>query len=251
MLGYQVSLEDARRRTRRRRLVMVMAIVLLLLSGSLVAMASLDYPDLTVQSVNVDRIDIPTGTMYIGMYLAIHNTNRVEAVLSEVEGTVSSGGKVLDRFQFSEGVQIPANTNLSVQYVIRVEDAPLPLPDPVLTVKGGANVRAWVRGITYHFTHFIPLTHSPDQDNQPPSADIEAPRFARRDRPSSFDGSNSFDPDGRVVGWTWDFGDGHQTSGEVVEHSFLNPGVHTVTLTVVDQMGERGRASVEIRVLPL
>ena len=248
---YHMSKEEARLRKRRPRLIIVAAIVLLLLLGSLVALASLDYPDLTIQSMSVERIDIPADTVYIDMYLAVHNTNRVDATLSSVEGTVVSGGKVLDEFYFEEATVIPAFTNMTVHLEVRVENAPLPLPDPVLIVEGSASVRAWVRGITYHFTHNIPLTHSPDLDNQPPVADVDSPRFVRRNRPVLFDGSNSFDPDGKVVGWTWDFGDGYQMSGQQVEHTYFNPGVFQVSLTVVDQMGERGRASVEIRVLPL
>jgi hypothetical protein len=248
---YKETKEETRRRTRKRRLILVGMVVLAMLGASLLAMASLEYPELTIQSMSVDRIDIPSDTLYIGMDLAIHNMNRVDAILSEVEGKVVSGGQKLDDFYFAEAVQIPAFTNMTVHYEVRVTDAPLPLPDPILTVEGSANVRAWVRGITYHFTHTIPLTHSPDMDNQPPVANIDSPRFVRRDRPAAFDGSNSYDPDGTVVGWTWEFGDGHQMSGQQVEHSFVNPGVFVVSLTVVDQMGERGRTTVEIRVLPL
>ncbi|UCC93968.1 MAG: PKD domain-containing protein [Thermoplasmata archaeon] len=251
MFDYQVSAEEGRRRTRRRRMILVAAVVVLILMASLVAVASLDYPELTIQSMSVDRIDITSDTLYFSMYLAVDNTNNVDATLSSVEGEVSSAGKRLDTFYFAENTVIPANTNQTVHFEVRVLNVPLPLPDPLLTVDGSASVRAWVRGITYHFTHYIPLTHSPDLDNQPPVADINAPRFARRDRPAQFDGSNSYDPDGKVVGWTWDFGDGYQMSGKEVEHSFMNQGVYQVSLTVVDQMGERGRTTVEIRVLPL
>jgi hypothetical protein len=226
-------------------------VVLLFLVAALMAVAGLEYPELTIQSMSVDTIDITSNTLYLSMFLAVDNTNSVDATLSVVEGSVSSAGKRLDTFHFSESTEIPANTNLTVQFEVRVDDVPLPLPDPLLTVEGSANVRAWVRGITYHFTHYIPLTHSPDLDNHPPVADIDSPRFVRRDRPAAFDGGNSYDPDGKIVGWTWDFGDGHHMSGMEVEHSFINPGVHQVSLTVVDQMGERGRVSVEIRVLPL
>jgi hypothetical protein len=251
MYDYQVSLEEARSRVRRRRLVIVLLVVVLILLGSLVAVASLDYPELTIQSMTVERIDIPSDTLFVGMYLAVHNTNRVEATISSVEGKVSSGGQRLDTFSFSEATVIPADTNLTVHFELRVEDAPMPLPDPVLVIEGSANVRAFARGITYHFTHQIPLTHSPDMDNQPPVADAIGPRFARRDRPAAFDGTNSYDPDGKVVGWNWDFGDGYHLAGPQVEHTFFNPGVYTVTLTVVDQMGERGMTSVDVRVLPL
>jgi chitodextrinase len=249
--NYRVSREDDRRRTKRRRMILASSVVLLLLVASLVAVAGIDYPELTIQSMSVDRIDIISETLYFSMFLAVDNTNGVDATLSVVEGTVSSAGKRLDTFHFEEDTVIPAHTNLTVQFEVRVTDVPLPLPDPLLTVEGSASVRAWVRGITYHFTHYIPLTHSPDLDNHPPVADIDAPSFVRRDRPARFDGGNSYDPDGKIVGWTWDFGDGHHMSGKVVEHSFINPGVYQVSLTVVDQMGERGRTSVEIRVWPL
>lgn len=232
-------------------MIIATTIVLLLLFASLLAVASLDYPKLTIQSMSVDSIDITSGTLYFSMFLAVDNTNNVDATLSVVEGSVRSAGKRLDTFRIEGDTVIPANTNLTVQYEVRVDDVPLPLPDPLLNVEGSASVRAWVRGITYHFSHFIPLTHSPDLDNQPPVADIDAPRFVRRDKPAHFDGSNSYDPDGKIVGWTWDFGDGNHISGREVEHSFVSPGVFQVSLTVVDQMGERGKTSVEIRVLPI
>jgi len=249
--SYRASREETYLRQRRRRLVIVALAVLIILIISLVYVASLDYPELTIQSMSVEEIDIPASTVYISMYLSVDNTNNVDATLSSVEGTVRSGGRILDEFHFTEALVIPSSTNMTVQFDVRVEDAPLPLPDPVLLIEGSANVRAFARGITYHFTHYIPLTHSPDMDNHPPVADISGPNFVRRDRPASFDGTNSYDADGKVVGWTWDFGDGYHISGQQVEHSFMNPGVHVVTLTVVDQMGERGVSTTEIRVLPI
>jgi hypothetical protein len=248
---YQVALEETNRRRRRRRIFIVSIIVLVILLANLVALARLDSPELTINSMSVDRIDIAHDRLYISLYLSVFNMNNVDSYLSGVEGKVSSGGVRLDDFSFPEVVVIGPNVNLTVQYTIRVDDAPLPLANPVLTVEGKARVRSWIQGITYSFTHSIPLTHSPDLDNQPPVADIDGPLFARRDRPAAFDGTNSYDPDGKVVGWSWDFGDGHHSEGARVEHNFLSQGVYQVQLTVVDQMGERGRISIEIRVLPL
>lgn len=217
----------------------------------MIVLAGLDEPRMSIQSMSVDRIDIPHSTIHISVLIAVENDNRIDAVLSSIEGTVSSGGTVLDEFLIEEAVEIPAYTNLTIPFKVLVRDAPLPLQDPILTVKGTARVRAWIEGITYHFEYFIPLTHSPDLDNQAPVADIDAPRFARRDRGVIFDGSNSYDPDGKVVGWVWDFGDGYRAEGPVADHSFMTAGVHEVSLTVVDQMGERGSTMVEIRVLPV
>ena len=248
---YQAALERTRGRRRRRWILIASIMVLIFLLANLVMLVRMDSPELTIKSMSVDRIDIAQDRLYISMYLSVFNINNVDAYLSGVEGTVRSGGMKLDDFSFDEVVVIGPSVNLTVPYTILVDDAPLPLANPVLTVEGKARVRSWIQGITYHFTHSIPLTHSPDLDNQPPSADIDSPRFVRRDRPAAFDGTNSFDPDGKVVGWSWDFGDGQHGEGAKVEHNFLTQGVYQVYLTVVDQMGERGRTSVEIRVLPL
>jgi PKD repeat protein len=50
----------------------------------------------------------------------------------------------------------------------------------------------------------------------------------------TFDGSNSYDPDGTITGWNWQFGDSDAASDEVVQHSYSPFGSYTVTLTVSD-----------------
>lgn len=53
----------------------------------------------------------------------------------------------------------------------------------------------------------------------------------------TFDGTASSDPDGTVVAWEWDFGDGVTTNGPVVQHTYTNAGSFAVRLTVVDDDG--------------
>src|SRR5690606_3997177 len=50
----------------------------------------------------------------------------------------------------------------------------------------------------------------------------------------SFDASGSEDPDGEIVSYEWDFGDGNSGEGAVVSHTFEEPGSYEVTLTVTD-----------------
>lgn len=50
----------------------------------------------------------------------------------------------------------------------------------------------------------------------------------------SFNASASFDPDGSIVAYTWDFGDSNAGSGILVDHSYPDNGVYNVTLTVTD-----------------
>ena len=52
-----------------------------------------------------------------------------------------------------------------------------------------------------------------------------------------FDASNSSDPDGSIVSFQWNFGDGHSGSGQQIQHRFNNAGTYTVVLVVTDNSG--------------
>jgi len=64
----------------------------------------------------------------------------------------------------------------------------------------------------------------------------------------TFNASDSHDPDGTIVNWTWDFGDGHMGYGEVVTHQYLTGGVYPVTLTVRDNNGAENSTSQNVTV---
>ncbi len=53
----------------------------------------------------------------------------------------------------------------------------------------------------------------------------------------TFDASNSYDPDGYLTSYHWDFGDGTTGSGQTVSHVYKYAGGDTVTLTVTDNAG--------------
>ena len=80
--------------------------------------------------------------------------------------------------------------------------------------------------------------------NNPPSAAFTFyPLDPFEDEPVSFDGSSSSDPDGDLVGWIWEFGDGATAEGKIVTHAYLTPGKFQVTLTVKDRSGAEARTS--------
>lgn len=76
-------------------------------------------------------------------------------------------------------------------------------------------------------------------ENQPPLADAGADQTVFSGDTVYFDGSNSFDPDGTIVSYSWDFGDGTTAEGENVDHRFqgeffaVSDKQYTVTLTVI------------------
>jgi len=71
--------------------------------------------------------------------------------------------------------------------------------------------------------------------------------------PVTFDASNSYDTDGKVVQYIWDFGDGSTAEGVVVDHEFQLLGGGSwkpqITLTVVDENGGASTRSAQINVV--
>tara|TARA_B100002052_G_scaffold107981_1_gene99482 strand:- start:598 stop:2973 length:2376 start_codon:yes stop_codon:yes gene_type:complete len=55
-----------------------------------------------------------------------------------------------------------------------------------------------------------------------------------------FDASKSFDDDGSVVSYYWDFGDGNNDNKETVIHKYSAPGEYIVALSVTDDKGAVG-----------
>lgn len=53
----------------------------------------------------------------------------------------------------------------------------------------------------------------------------------------NFDGSGSYDPDGRIMSYAWDFGDNTNGSGVAVTHTYAAAGAYTATLTTTDNNG--------------
>ena len=65
-----------------------------------------------------------------------------------------------------------------------------------------------------------------------------------------FDGSGSYDvQQAPLVSYRWDFGDGASGSGAKTAHSYEQNGEFTATLTVVDQRGYTGTASILLSVM--
>lgn len=50
----------------------------------------------------------------------------------------------------------------------------------------------------------------------------------------TFNGSDSYDPDGNITDWYWQFGDGRTANGKIVTHDYEAAGTYTVNLTVTD-----------------
>jgi C1A family cysteine protease len=65
----------------------------------------------------------------------------------------------------------------------------------------------------------------------------------------SFDGSGSFDPDGQIVSYQWNFGNGTTASGVTAQCTYTKAGTFTATLTVTDNDGGQAAATAVITVI--
>ncbi|MCK4391463.1 PKD domain-containing protein [Candidatus Bipolaricaulota bacterium] len=57
-----------------------------------------------------------------------------------------------------------------------------------------------------------------------------------------FDASESYDSNGEIIGYVWEFGDGNTGSGVETSHAYMENGDYSVTLTVTDDAGAIGTA---------
>jgi len=64
----------------------------------------------------------------------------------------------------------------------------------------------------------------------------------------TFNASASYDSDGTIVNYSWDFGDDQTGSGKVVTHTYTTFGYYTVTLNVTDNDGLNGTQSLKVQV---
>jgi len=64
----------------------------------------------------------------------------------------------------------------------------------------------------------------------------------------TFDASESYDPDGNITAYDWDFGDGNTSSSVITTHRYSTAGNYTVNLTVTDDDGATDSTSKVITV---
>ncbi len=103
-------------------------------------------------------------------------------------------------------------------------------------VADGSRVYSWV-------------DNSDDTVNQPPVAVAVASKTSGyAPLTVSFDGSASRDTDGSIVSYKWQFGDSASATGAKVSHVYTTAGTFTVTLSVTDDKGAAGTASLSVKV---
>lgn len=125
-------------------------------------------------------------------------------------------------------------------------------PRGMLPFSGDMSV-LWMRGAyPYYLTYQTSITTIlRTGGNAPPVADATtSARTGLALHDMGFDGRLSHDPDGTVVDYRWDFGDGKQGTGPQVTHAYQSAGRYFASLTVTDNSGARDTYVAEVRIDP-
>jgi PKD repeat protein len=90
-----------------------------------------------------------------------------------------------------------------------------------------------------------------ERPNQPPVAKFTySPTEPKVGETVTFDAADSQDPDGKIIGYNWDFGDGSTAQGTRVSHSYSSARTYTVKLTVTDNGGLTNSTTQQVTVHP-
>jgi RHS repeat-associated protein len=144
----------------------------------------------------------------------------------------------------------PGNNGVPGTWVQRYSEAwnsAISLTGMIFEIKGGTWQPENTPGKVI-FDNFKAASNS--QANQTPLANPGGPYIAVQNTSVQLNGSSSYDPDGTIENYQWNFGDGIIDSGPAPEHTYGAAGTYIVTLTVTDNGGLTSTGSTTVTIYP-
>ena len=88
----------------------------------------------------------------------------------------------------------------------------------------------------------------PPPANQPPVAVANGPYAGTAGQAISLTAAGSSDPDGSIVAYDWDFGDGQSAIGSAASHTYSAAGAYSARLIVTDNQGAKDTAQATVTI---
>lgn len=189
------------------------------------------------------------------VYLAVINSNFAVLAEATLDLSLAATG---DWFQIT--LNNPINFTSGSKFYILVQTNGSGIPYPA-----GIDFQAQVTGKSYYsdgsslinlnttqFTNAAFLirasgTLGGGSANQSPNAIAQLSKTtAQVNEAITFDASQSSDPDGQVVSYLWNFGDGNSSTSKTVSHSFSQANTYNYALTVTDDKGATGTTNGQV-----
>lgn len=112
--------------------------------------------------------------------------------------------------------------------------------------QGYFNIEYGSLNIDNQFSMITWADYDPISYNWEPIADIGGPYFGYSGKMMVLNASRSFDPDGDIMNYSWDLGDGNITYGKEIKHIYSKDGVYTAVLVVKDPNGKQSMSYCKI-----
>lgn len=152
--------------------------------------------------------------------------------------------------EFAEIVTDPLGDGWSDPSGYEIADLCLASYGPNLGGSTGATTYDQVIGSGHYYIQELwsNYSHACEASPKPDSVSISAPRRAAADQLLTLTAAAN-DPQGKVIGYRWSFGDGRSGSRTRPTHEYPHAGTYTITLRITDSWGNWAYATRRITIL--
>jgi len=217
--------------------------IALLLSGIIFTLIVLTYdePVTSVDELRLASFDQDLKGFVLEITLGIDNPNPFKLEVIRITGEIHIDEALVGTLYNSTGSSIDPHGSSELVITVHISDQQMRLYSGKELIVSGRT-----HGKYLFFEKDAPFEEtkalSPNNGgpgNLPPIAFIEGPHTALVLEEVQFTGSGSSDPDGQIISYSWDLGDGSTAEGPDITHRYSRVGVFRVELTVEDDDGAR------------
>jgi PKD repeat protein len=159
-------------------------------------------------------------------------TFRVETAVVTDTGVVAADFGTLS----SRSVSTDNNGKASFMYTAPAAPPPTATQDNLIQIQVSPVGSNYANTVTRSVSVRLKRPNNPLPNGAPVPSFFATPTTAKENDDIFFDGSASTD-DGKIMSYSWNFGDGHSGSGKTAHHGYELSGTYQVTLTIVDDAG--------------